>query len=131
MEKPPFVQKSQSPINTTLDSVTLNPKVKRIMRLHLQGRNKKQIAEIMGLTTVRIRTIMNSQLYQERMKGMEIALDREFIEKETSDPIREALAKAAMQALKMMEKLEDIDDVQNVFSNADIPDSVVEEYQAQ
>ena len=39
--------------------------------------------------------------------------------------------KAAMQALKMMEKLEDIDDVQNVFSNADIPDSVVEEYQAQ
>jgi len=39
--------------------------------------------------------------------------------------------KTAMQALKMMEKLEDIDDVQNVFSNADIPDSVVEEYQAQ
>ena len=39
--------------------------------------------------------------------------------------------KAAMQALKLMEKLEDIDDVQNVFSNADIPDSVVEEYQAQ
>ena len=38
--------------------------------------------------------------------------------------------KAAMQALKLMEKLEDIDDVQNVFSNADIPDSVVEEYQA-
>lgn len=39
--------------------------------------------------------------------------------------------KAAMQALKLMEKLEEIDDVQNVFSNADIPDSVVEEYQAQ
>ena len=39
--------------------------------------------------------------------------------------------KAAMQALKMMEKLEEIDDVQNVFSNADIPDSVVTEYQAQ
>ena len=38
--------------------------------------------------------------------------------------------KTAMQALKLMEKLEDIDDVQNVFSNADIPDSVVEEYQA-
>ena len=38
--------------------------------------------------------------------------------------------KAAMQALKMMEKLEEIDDVQNVFSNADIPDSVVEEYQS-
>jgi len=39
--------------------------------------------------------------------------------------------KAAMQALKLMERLEEIDDVQNVFSNADIPDSVVEEYQAQ
>lgn len=39
--------------------------------------------------------------------------------------------KAAMQTLKLMEKLEDIDDVQNVFSNADIPDSAVEEYQAQ
>lgn len=39
--------------------------------------------------------------------------------------------KAAMQALKLMERLEEIDDVQNVFSNADIPDSVVEEYQSQ
>jgi YebC/PmpR family DNA-binding regulatory protein len=39
--------------------------------------------------------------------------------------------KAAMQTLKLMERLEDIDDVQNVFSNADIPDSVVAEYQSQ
>ena len=39
--------------------------------------------------------------------------------------------KAAMQTLKLMERLEDIDDVQNVFSNADIPDSVVTEYQSQ
>ncbi|MGD9143744.1 MAG: YebC/PmpR family DNA-binding transcriptional regulator [Dehalococcoidia bacterium] len=39
--------------------------------------------------------------------------------------------KAAMQALRLMEKLEEIDDVQNVFSNADIPDSVVAEYQSQ
>lgn len=38
--------------------------------------------------------------------------------------------KAAMQALKLLDKLEDVDDVQNVFSNADIPDSVVEAYQA-
>ena len=38
--------------------------------------------------------------------------------------------KAAMQALKLMEKLEEIDDVQNVFSNADIPDAVVAEYQS-
>jgi YebC/PmpR family DNA-binding regulatory protein len=39
--------------------------------------------------------------------------------------------KAAMQALKLMERLEEIDDVQNVFSNADIPDAVLEEYQSQ
>ncbi len=39
--------------------------------------------------------------------------------------------KTAMQALKLMDKLEDIDEVQNVFSNADFPDSVLQEYQAQ
>jgi YebC/PmpR family DNA-binding regulatory protein len=38
--------------------------------------------------------------------------------------------KAAMQALKLLDRIEDIDDVQNVFSNADIPDSVMEAYQA-
>ncbi|MBN1162031.1 MAG: YebC/PmpR family DNA-binding transcriptional regulator [Dehalococcoidales bacterium] len=38
--------------------------------------------------------------------------------------------KAAMQALKLLEKLEEIDDVQNVYSNADIPDSVLEAMQA-
>lgn len=38
--------------------------------------------------------------------------------------------KAAMQALKLLDRIEEIDDVQNVFSNADIPDSVVEAYQA-
>jgi len=39
--------------------------------------------------------------------------------------------KAAIQAIKLMDKLEDIDEVQNVFSNADFPDSVLEEYQKQ
>jgi YebC/PmpR family DNA-binding regulatory protein len=38
--------------------------------------------------------------------------------------------KAAMQTLKLLEKLEEIDDVQNVFTNADIPDSVAAGYQA-
>ncbi|OGN99401.1 MAG: transcriptional regulator [Chloroflexi bacterium RBG_13_51_18] len=38
--------------------------------------------------------------------------------------------KAATQALKLLEKLEEIDDVQNVYSNADIPDSVIEAIQA-
>lgn len=39
--------------------------------------------------------------------------------------------KAAIQALKLLDKLEEIDEVQNVFSNADFPDSVVESYQSQ
>ena len=39
--------------------------------------------------------------------------------------------KAAMQAIRLMDKLEDIDEVQNVFSNADFPDSVLEDYQKQ
>ncbi len=38
--------------------------------------------------------------------------------------------KAAMQTLKLLERLEEIDDVQNVFTNADIPDSVAESYGA-
>jgi YebC/PmpR family DNA-binding regulatory protein len=33
--------------------------------------------------------------------------------------------KAATQAMKLLDKLEEIDDVQNVYSNADIPDSVL------
>ena len=39
--------------------------------------------------------------------------------------------KPALQALKLMDKLEDIDEVQNVFSNADFPDSALEMFQAQ
>jgi YebC/PmpR family DNA-binding regulatory protein len=38
--------------------------------------------------------------------------------------------KAANQALKLLDKLEEIDDVQNVYSNADIPDSVLASLQA-
>jgi YebC/PmpR family DNA-binding regulatory protein len=39
--------------------------------------------------------------------------------------------KSALQALNLLERLEEIDDIQNVFSNADIPDAVVAEYQSQ
>ncbi len=39
--------------------------------------------------------------------------------------------KAATQALKLLDRLEEIDDVQNVFSNADFPDSILESYQSQ
>lgn len=38
--------------------------------------------------------------------------------------------KSAAQALKLLDKLEEIDDVQNVYSNADIPDSVLASIQA-
>jgi len=39
--------------------------------------------------------------------------------------------KAALQTLKLLDKLEDLDDVQQVSSNVDFPDSVLEKYQAQ
>jgi YebC/PmpR family DNA-binding regulatory protein len=38
--------------------------------------------------------------------------------------------KAAAQALKLLDRLEEIDDVQNVYSNADIPDAVLASIQA-
>ena len=38
--------------------------------------------------------------------------------------------KAATQALKLLDKLEEIDDVQNVYSNADISDSILASIQA-
>jgi YebC/PmpR family DNA-binding regulatory protein len=37
--------------------------------------------------------------------------------------------KSALQSLKLLEKLEELDDVQHVFTNADFPDDVVENYQ--
>jgi len=39
--------------------------------------------------------------------------------------------KPALQALKLLDKLEEVDEVQNVFSNADFPDSALEAYQSQ
>ena len=39
--------------------------------------------------------------------------------------------KAALQTLKMLDKLEEIDEVQNVYSNADFPEDVLEKYQEQ
>ncbi len=37
--------------------------------------------------------------------------------------------KSALQALKLMDKLEELDEVQRVFTNADFPDEVVTKYQ--
>ena len=39
--------------------------------------------------------------------------------------------KAALQALKLLDKLEEMDEVQHISSNADFPDSVLEKYQLQ
>ena len=39
--------------------------------------------------------------------------------------------KAAMQTLRLLNKLEELDETQNVSSNVDFDDSVLEKYQAQ
>ena len=39
--------------------------------------------------------------------------------------------KAAIQAMKLLEKLEEIDEMQHVYSNADFPDAVLEQYELQ
>jgi len=39
--------------------------------------------------------------------------------------------KAAWQALKLLDKLEELDEVQHVSSNADFPDSILEKYRVQ
>jgi YebC/PmpR family DNA-binding regulatory protein len=39
--------------------------------------------------------------------------------------------KAALQTLKLLDKLEELDEVQQVSSNADFPDSILEKYQSQ
>jgi transcriptional/translational regulatory protein YebC/TACO1 len=36
--------------------------------------------------------------------------------------------KAAIQTLKMLEKLEELDDVQKVYSNVDFSDKVIEKF---
>jgi hypothetical protein len=36
-----------------------------------------------------------------------------------------------MQTLKLLDKLEELDEVQHVSSNADFPDAVLEQYQLQ
>ncbi|MDO8689926.1 MAG: YebC/PmpR family DNA-binding transcriptional regulator, partial [Dehalococcoidia bacterium] len=37
--------------------------------------------------------------------------------------------KEALQALRLLDKLEDLDDAQKAFSNADIPDEIMEQYE--
>jgi YebC/PmpR family DNA-binding regulatory protein len=60
-------------------------------------------------------------------QGMPIATSELSMVPKSLVPLDE---KAATQALKLLDKLEEIDEVQNVFSNADFPDSVLESYQS-
>ena len=39
--------------------------------------------------------------------------------------------KSAMRTLRLLDQLEDLDDVQRVFSNADFPDSTLDRYQSE
>ncbi|MFC1942625.1 YebC/PmpR family DNA-binding transcriptional regulator, partial [Chloroflexota bacterium] len=70
----------------------------------------------------------------EDFEKVRVALEQQNLEFESSElsMVPKTLVqlddRAAMQVLKLLDKLEDIDDVQNVFSNADIPESVIEEY---
>jgi len=63
------------------------------------------------------------------LEGNNVAIESSELFKEPKSLI-ELDEKAAMQTLKLLDKLEENDDVQNVFSNADIPDAVMEAYQA-
>jgi YebC/PmpR family DNA-binding regulatory protein len=72
----------------------------------------------------------------EELETVRTALQEQDLTIDSSDVVMtpknqvELDEKAAMQALKLMEKLEELDDVQNVYSNADFPDSVLEQYQS-
>jgi YebC/PmpR family DNA-binding regulatory protein len=72
----------------------------------------------------------------EEMEKIRKILEQKNLEIETSELLMVPKSliqldeKSALQALKLLDRLEEIDDIQNVFSNADIPDAVVESYQA-
>jgi YebC/PmpR family DNA-binding regulatory protein len=72
----------------------------------------------------------------ETLEKVRAALEEKKVEIESSElqMVPKTLVKldekGATQALKLLDKLEEIDDVQNVYSNADIPDSVLEAIQS-
>ena len=61
-------------------------------------------------------------------KGLSIESSELSMVPKTLVPLEE---KAALQALKLMERLEEIDEVQNVFSNADFPEAALEAFNTQ
>jgi YebC/PmpR family DNA-binding regulatory protein len=72
----------------------------------------------------------------QELEKVRAALDGQNLEIESSELVMMPKSmvplddKAAMQTLKLLDKLEEIDDVQNVYTNADIPDSVAAGYEA-
>ncbi len=69
----------------------------------------------------------------ESLESVRLALEEKNIKMLSADPVRmpkESLKidgeKEAAKVLRMMENLEDNDDVQNVFANFDIPDEIME-----
>ncbi|MFC1914324.1 YebC/PmpR family DNA-binding transcriptional regulator [Chloroflexota bacterium] len=73
----------------------------------------------------------------EELETIRTALERNDVSIESSElqmvpkTVIQLDEKAAYQALKLLDKLEEIDDVQSVYSNADFPEAVLESYQAQ
>ena len=72
----------------------------------------------------------------EDLEKVREALEKESVEIESSETsmvpktMVELDEKAGVQALRLMERLEELDDVQDVYSNADIPESAAEAYAA-
>jgi YebC/PmpR family DNA-binding regulatory protein len=72
----------------------------------------------------------------EELEKVREALEKNGVEIDSSELLKVPKSliqldeKTAMQALKLLDRIEELDDIQYVFSNADIPDSVVEAYQA-
>jgi len=73
----------------------------------------------------------------EELEMVRIALDQKNIPiasaelSMTPKTMAELEEKAALQTLKLLDKLEGLDDVQHVFSNIDFSDSTLEKYKAQ
>lgn len=61
------------------------------------------------------------------MKGVSVLSAEVTLNPKTLMPLSD---KDALQTLKLVDKLEDIDGVQHVFTNADFPDAVVESFRA-
>jgi len=74
--------------------------------------------------------------HPDQLEKVRQALEKNKIKIESSELVKEPKSlikldeKSGLQAMKLLEKLEEIDDVQNVYSNADIPDAVMASYPA-